>query len=127
AGATAAVEKKRRDHRTFGPTVTKGVSLRWVAVTDTAFVDPGYYDDAGTAEAVAYWGVSGLGKGWQFGVTASAGGGVMYTNEGPGVTTDQRYDAQGYFRGEVVATARRTFDRNWSVAFRGYAGAAVAD
>ncbi len=126
AGATVILEKKRRDHRTFGPTVTKGIALRWVATTDTAFLDPGYYQNAGTGEVTVYGGVSNRSGPWQLGVNASLGGGIMYDNEGPGITTNDRYDAQGYFRGFLVATARRAFDKT-SVALRGYAGAALAN
>jgi len=126
AGATVILEKKRREHRTFGPTVTQGISLRWVTTTDTAFLDPGYYQNAGTGEAALYGGVTTRSGAWQLGVNASVAGGVMYGNEGPGIATDDRYDAQGYFRGFLVATARRAFDET-SVAFRGYAGAALAN
>ncbi len=126
AGATVTIEKQRRDHRTFGPTVTKGLSLRWVTTTDMAFLDPGYYQDAGTAEATLYGGLSNRSGAWQLGVNASVGGGVMYDNEGPGLSTDSRYDSQGYVRGFLVATARRPLDKKTTVAFRGSAGAALA-
>ncbi|MEZ4411561.1 MAG: M1 family metallopeptidase [Gemmatimonadales bacterium] len=126
AGATVILEKKRRAHRTFGPTVTRGLSLRWVSTTDTAFLDPGYYQNAGTGEATVYGGVSTRSGDWQLSVNGSLGGGVMYDNEGPGITTDDRYDTQGYFRGFLVATAKRAFDKT-SLALRGYAGAALAN
>jgi len=127
AGATVILEKKRRDHRTFGPTVTQGLALRWVTTTDTTFLDPGYYQNAGTAEATVYGGVTNKSGAWQLGVNASAGGGVMYDNEGPGLTTDDRYDTQGYFRGFLVATARRPLGKVTTVAFRGFAGASLAN
>ena len=127
AGATVAVEKKRRAHFNSGPTVTRGVSLRWVTTTDTAFLDPGYYDDAGTAEATIYGGVGNRSGAWTLGVNASLGGGVMYGNEGPGLSTENRYDAQGYFSGFMVATARRSLGTVTTVAFRGFAGAALAE
>lgn len=127
AGATVVLEKKRREHRTFGPTVTQGVSLRWVATTDTAYLDPGYYQNAGTIEGTVYGGVSNRSGAWQLGVDASVGGGAMYDNEGPGISTDQRYDMQGYFRGSLVATARRNLGKKMSLAVRGFAGAALAD
>ena len=127
AGATVTLEHQRRAHRSFGPTVTKGLSLRWVATTDTAFLDPGYYQNAGTGEASIYGGVSNRSGAWQWSAHATLGGGVMYDHEGPGVTTDQRYDTQGYFRGAFVATARRPLGKAMSVALRGYAGAALAD
>jgi hypothetical protein len=126
AGATVILEKERRNHRTFGPTVTKGLALRWVVTTDTTFLDPGYYENAGTGEASFYAGVSDRAGAWQLGVTATAGGGVMYDNQGPGVSTIDRYDTQGYFRGSLVATARRSLGKQTAVAFRGYAGAALA-
>ncbi len=127
AGATIALEKKRRAHRTFGPTVTSGLSLRWVSVTDTVFLDPGYYDDAGTAEAAVHGGISNRSGGWQWTADATLGGGVMYDHEGPGISTKDRYDTQGYLRGAFVATARRPLGRAMSIALRGYAGAALAD
>lgn len=127
SGATVTLEKKRRDHRTFGPTVTKGLTLRWVDVFDTAFVDPGFYDDAGTVEGSLYGAISGRSGAWQLGLGATAGVGVMYGYAGAGTITSSSYDAQGYFRGALTATARRTLGAKWGVAFRGYAGAALAD
>jgi len=127
AGATVTLEKKRRDHRTFGPTVTKGVTLRWVDVTDTAFVDPGFYDDAGTLEGNFYGSITNRSGAWQLGLGAMLGAGVMYGYAGAGTVTNSSYDAQGYFRGALTATARRSLGVKWAVAFRGYAGAALAE
>ncbi len=126
AGATVILEKKRRDHFTFGPTVTQGLSLRWVTTTNMAFLDPGYYQDAGTVEATLYGGVSNRSGAWQLGTNGSLGGGVMYDNQGPGVSTQDRYDTQGYLRASLVGTARRPLGKKMAVAFRGYAGIALA-
>lgn len=73
-----------------------------------------------------YGGIATRSGSWQLAVNGSVGGGVMYDNEGPGITTDDRYDTQGYFRGFLVATAKRAFDKT-SLALRGYAGAALAN
>ena len=127
AGATVAIEKKRREHRTFGPTVTRGLSLQWVAVTDTRFLDPGLYQDAGTVEGVVYGGVTNKSGTWQLGLNAAAGGGVMYGNQGAGTSTANRYDAQGYLRGSLVGTARHPLGKQMTVAFRGFAGLALAN
>jgi hypothetical protein len=127
AGATIAFEKKRRAHFNSGPTVTNGLSLRWVTTTDMEFLDPGYYQDAGTAEATVYGGVSNRAGAWNLGVNTSVGGGVMYDNEGPGISTDNRYDAQGYLRWSVVGTARRPLGKAMNLSLRGFAGMALAD
>ncbi|MCP6756058.1 hypothetical protein NL533_31015, partial [Klebsiella pneumoniae] len=82
AGATIAFEKKRRAHMTSGPTVTQGLSLRWVTTTDMEFLDPGFYQNAGTIEATSYGGVSNRSGSWQLGATSSLSGGVVYDNEG---------------------------------------------
>jgi hypothetical protein len=126
AGATVILEKKRRDHFTFGPTVTQGLSLRWVTTTNMAFLDPGYYQDAGTVEATLYGGVSNRSGAWQLGTNGSLGGGVTYDNQGPGVSTQDRYDTQGYLRASLAGTARRPLGKKMAVAFRGYAGIALA-
>jgi hypothetical protein len=126
SGATIAVNTTRRPHRTFGPTVTSGVSLRWVTTTAMRFLDPGFYQDAGTVEATATGGIADRAGAWQVGLNSALGGGVMYGNEGPGVTTNSRYDAQGFFRGSLVATARRPLGPRMTVAVRAFAGLALA-
>ena len=50
------------------------------------------------------------------------GGGFAYSNEGPGVSTDNRYDAALYFRGTAEATARRALGKKFGLSFRGFAG-----
>ncbi len=127
AGATIAFEKKRRAHMTSGPTVTQGLSLRWVTTTDMEFLDPGFYQDAGTIEATSYSGVSNRAGSWQLGATSSLSGGVVYDNEGPGVTTENRYDTQAYLRWSVTGTARRPLGKKMNLAVRGFAGMALAE
>ena len=57
-GAAASLEWSRRAHLTFGPTRSHRVSLRWVAIDDTRYLDPGYYDDVGIVELQLASGIS---------------------------------------------------------------------
>ena len=128
AGATIAFEKKRRAHMTSGPTVTQGLSFRWVTTTEMAFLDPGFYQDAGTIEATIYGGASNRSRELAARPRLRRSrGGVVYDNEGPGVSTENRYDTQGYLRWSVVGTARRPLGKKMNLAFRGFAGMALAD
>ena len=48
-------ERSARNHLGFGPRTTQGVSLRWVSTTDDlGYLDPGFYEDAGTVEGQLY-------------------------------------------------------------------------
>ncbi|HET8649520.1 MAG TPA: M1 family metallopeptidase [Gemmatimonadales bacterium] len=122
AGVWAALEKRHREHLSFGPETITGLSLGWTAVTNTDYIDPGYWDDAGTIEFQFYRGIADRLGPWSVTARGSVGGGMMYATPGPGLTTENRYDAQAYFRGTLEATARRSLGAGFALAARGFAG-----
>ena len=126
-GATALATKRHREHQGFGPTYTTGASVGWVATSETAFLDPGYYERAGTVEGMLLGGVDVRRGSWTLGLKTALGGGVTYDQPGPGIQTEDRYDIQPYVRGTLTATARRPLGRKFALAFRGYAGLATAE
>ena len=125
-GATVQATQRHQEHQGFGPTYTTGVSVGWVATSETAFLDPGYYEDAGTVEGMLLGGVEGRGGRWSLGLRTALGGGAAYDQRGPGLEAADRYDVQPYVRGTVTATARRPLGQKTALAFRGYAGLATA-
>jgi len=52
---------------------------------------------------------------------------VEYRNRGVGTATDDRYDAQAYFRGSFLATADRAVDQRSRLSLRLFGGAVEAD
>jgi hypothetical protein len=127
AGAQVAAEYQPKGHLGFGPTTAIGGSLQWVATENMRYLDPAQYEDGGTVETelhgrwADHWGA------WDLGGKLSLAGGVEYRNDGPGVTTMRRYDAQGYFRGSLEVTAKRTVAKVWRLGLRGFGGVLEAD
>ncbi|MBA2627981.1 MAG: M1 family metallopeptidase [Gemmatimonadales bacterium] len=125
-GARLAVDRTSWDHLGFGPTRTHGASITWVSTERFIYLDPGAWDNAGTLEGEVHRGITGRSGSWQLTGRTSLGGGLSYANPGPGVTTDRRYDVQGYFRGTFEAIARRQLSRKLNFGVRLYGGAALA-
>ncbi len=124
-GVFASVEKASRNHLGFGPTSAMGASLRWLATSDTAYLNPTFYENAGIVEGQVF-SRSAVRKGpWSLAGRISLGGGVEYLNNGPGQTLKHRYDVQPYFRGTFDATARRGVGRGFTIAGRVFGGAAI--
>jgi hypothetical protein len=121
-GALAAFEHQELGHLTYGPTTFWGASVQWLSVYDMRYLDDRLYQDAGTVEGQLYLRSQERKGNWTLGGKLSVGGGYMYSQQGPGVTTDNRYDTGLYFRGTAEATARRPLGKRFGLSFRGYAG-----
>ena len=66
-GGLLGWEWSRRDHLTYGPTRSAGVSLRMVDIDNTAFLDPQQYIDVGIVELMTDWGIRNRSGKWQLG------------------------------------------------------------
>jgi hypothetical protein len=120
-GITARMDWTRREHLTFGPTWSRGISLQWVALDDLRYLDRGFYDDVSTVELQVSGGVTTQSGKWQVAFQSSTGGGLAYNREGLGETGRPELDPF-YFRGFVEGTARRTLSRLVAFAARGFLG-----
>jgi len=122
AGLTASVEKEKLSHRGFGPQTFFGAGARWLVTTDTGYLDEALWDGGGTVEGTAWirsrnrWGR------WNVAGRLSVGGGIEYRNRGPGVATEDSYDAQPYFRAGGEFTGKRTLGRSGGLAVRLFGG-----
>ncbi len=122
SGLAASLERQERGHQSFGPDTRVGASVRWLVTHDTDYLDPALWDGGGTVEG-QIWIRSREKRGaWTVAGRLGLGGGVEYRNRGSGVSTDDRYDAQGYFRFTAEATARRPVGKKGGVAIRAFGG-----
>jgi hypothetical protein len=121
-GAAVSVERERKGHLGFGARTSAGLSARWVATSDTEYLDPALYQNGGTveltgsirsAERRGKWSVTGAGS-----LTV----GAEYRNRGGGFDTEDRYDAQGYLRATVDATAGTSLGRRGGLRLRVFGG-----
>jgi hypothetical protein len=96
-----------------------GVSVRWVSVTDPAWVDPGFYDDAGTAEVGLVGRLHWKGARPVL-IEARVAGGVAYPNAGATV------ERTAYGRITALASARHPVGSAVTLGLRGYIGATLS-
>jgi hypothetical protein len=89
-----------------------GVGLQWLTVTDPAYVDPAFYDDAGTVELTFTGRLRTL--------TASLAAGYAYSNAGATVA------GGAYSRLMVSGTVRRPLGPRVTARTRFYAGVALS-
>ncbi len=122
-GGLLGWEWSRRDHLTFGPTRSAGVSLRLVDIDNTAFLDPQQYIDVGIVELMTDWGIRNRVGQWQLGWKLSLGGGLVFNRDG--LAAVQPDLDQFYFRGELEGTARREIAKKLTFAGRLYGGVAT--
>jgi hypothetical protein len=122
-GAAATLERSRREHLTFGPTWTRSVTLQWVQPDDVRYLDPGYYDDAGTVELRLAGGVATQAGKWGLELRSSAGGGLAYQRDG--LAASGRADLDPFYaRLTLEGTARRPLGKRLGLGARVYAGVA---
>ncbi len=122
SGLAASIERQKRGHASFGPETRFGTSVRWLVTHDTDYLDPALWDAGGTVEG-ELWIRSRERRGaWTVAGRLGLGGGVEYRNRGAGVSTDDRYDTQGFFRVTAEATARRPVGKHGGVAIRAFGG-----
>jgi hypothetical protein len=121
-GAAVGFERRHRGHLGFGSTTSWGAGLRWVATSDTDYLDPGLYDNAGTVEGNWFVRTRDRRGAWTVTGQGSAGAGVEYRNRGSGLNSTDRYDVQGYLRLTGEITARRPVASRSTVAVRLFGG-----
>ncbi len=122
-GATATIERSRREHLTFGPTWTRSVTLQWVQPDDFRYLDRGYYDDAGTVELRVTRGVATRAGRWELDLRSSVGGGLAYNRNG--LAASGRSDLDPFYaRITLEGTARRSLGARLGLGARVYAGLA---
>lgn len=120
-GARLELERTWRDHLTFGPTWSRGISLEWVHPDDFSYLDPGYYEDVGTVELAVTSGVSLKSGAWQLAARSSMGGGVAYNRDG--LAASGRTDLDPfYFHGTLEGTAKRPLGKRFGFGARFFAG-----
>jgi hypothetical protein len=120
-GARATIDGSRREHLTFGPVYRSGVSLTWVGIDDTRYLDPGLYDDVGTVEVQTFGGVSTQTGKWELSVQSSVGGGLIYNRDGLAATGRPELNPF-YFRATVDGVARRALGDTRTLAARLFGG-----
>jgi Peptidase family M1 domain len=120
-GLTAALDWRRREHQTFGPTWSRGIKLQWVAPDDFRYLDPGLYEDAGTVELSVSSGVLTRSGDWELSLRTSTGGGLAYNRQGLDATGRPDLDPF-YFRGHVEGIARRPLRSKLKLAARLFLG-----
>ena len=96
-----------------------GIRLQWLTVTDTAYLDRRFYDDAGTAEVVLTGRLASHGR-WPLGLDATVGAGYAYPNTGATI------GGGAYGRFTLAATLRRSLGKALTLGARVFAGAAVS-
>jgi hypothetical protein len=125
-GLRASVDWRRREHLTFGPNWSGGLSLTWVAVDDPRYLDPGFYDDVGTVELQLASSITTQRGNWQLGLRSAVAGGLVYNRDG--LTASGRPELNPfYYRYSVEATARRPLGTKRGLAARAFIGIAEGD
>jgi hypothetical protein len=93
-----------------------GLGVRWLSVTDDAYLDPGFYDDAGTVELALGGTISRNSTTWPLTLEAEIAGGYGYPN------ADTEADAGAYGRVTLSAAVRRLIGKTVTIGARAYAG-----
>lgn len=96
-----------------------GIGLQWLSVTDTAYLDRRFYDDAGTAEVALTGRLATHGR-WPLGLEATLGAGYAYPGGGAAIA------GGAYGRFTAAATVRRRLGKALALGARVFAGAAVS-
>ena len=125
-GATAALERTRRGHLSFGPEWTDGLALQWVQPDDFRYLDRAYYDDAGTVELRLSSAVATRAGSWELGLGGTLGGGLAYNHAG--LAASGRPDLDPFYaRVTLEGSARRELGHRLGLGARLYAGVAGGD
>ena len=132
-GARLAIEQTRRDHLSFGPARTIGASLTWLQPDDFRYLEPGYYDDAGTVELALSTGVRDQKNGWTLASRVMVAGGLAYSKDGLQAATGRPELDPFYGRGTLEASARRALGRPrpgqvlpWRIGIRFFGGVSTS-
>lgn len=122
-GAAAVVEWRHQAHLGRGALWTHELTGQWVHPHEPRFLDPGYYDEAGTVEVALANGVRGRSGPWSLGLRSSVGGGLVYDRDGLASLGRPDVD-QFYARITLEGTARRSVAAGLDLGARLFAGAA---
>ena len=125
-GARLGWERTAVSHLGWGPVHTQGVWLSWMQVGDDRYLDPGYYDDAGTVELALSRGIRDRIDDWQLSANATVAGGLAYNRNGLQAATGRSDLDEFYGRFLLDARASRTLGSSWRVAGRFFAGASTS-
>ena len=120
-GARATIDWSRRQHLTFGPVWRSGVSLTWVGIDDTRYLDPGLYDDVGTVEVQSFGGVTLQTGKWDLSLQSSMAGGLIYNRDGLAATGRPELNPF-YFRATLAGVAHRPLGDTRTLGARLFAG-----
>jgi hypothetical protein len=125
-GARLGWEQTRREHLGWGPVRTDGMWLSWMQVGDDRYLDPGYYDDAGTVELALSRSIRDQLNGWRLSGKVTVAGGLAYNSDGLAAATGRSDLDEFYGRFLLDARAGRTLATKWGVAGRFYAGVSTS-
>ncbi|MEO8139807.1 MAG: M1 family metallopeptidase, partial [Gemmatimonadota bacterium] len=125
-GGRLAVERTRRDHLSFGPTTTFGLGLTWLQPDDFRYLDPGYYDNAGTVELAITGSTKDRRGAWTLGTRTSLAGGIAYNRLGLNFATARTELDPFYGRFTLETTAHRDLGTRWGVGLRFYGGVSTS-
>lgn len=121
-GGRLGVEHSTQYHLGWGPVRTVSATLSWMQPDDFRYLDPGYYEDAGSVELELGAGVTDRRGAWSLGARGSAAGGLAYNRRGLS-TALGRVGAPGqYGRFTFEATAKRALGTGWNFGTRLYGG-----
>jgi hypothetical protein len=124
-GARALVEWSRRAHLSFGPVRSAGAQLQWVRTDDPRYLDPGFYESAGTVELGLTSGIRDQSGNWLLQLRTGLDGGLVYGRPaGPALEADNA-GTELYGRVSIEGTARRELGKALRVALRGFGAATI--
>jgi peptidase M1-like protein len=121
-GGRIAVERSSQYHLGWGPVRTRWASLTWLHPDDMHYLDPGYYEDAGTVELEFGSGVTDRRGQWALALKGSSTQGIAYNRDGLSAALGRSRVPQVYGRFLVEATARRPLGRQWGFGARFFGG-----
>jgi hypothetical protein len=125
-GGRIAIEQRFTPHTFWGPTSSVGASITWMQPDDFRYLDPGYYEDAGTVELGLSAAISDRPGAWSLGLKTTAAGGIAYNNDGLSAALG-RDQSPFYGRFTLAATARRNLGTKATFATRFYGGITVSE
>jgi hypothetical protein len=120
--ASVAVEVARRLTAPLVDSTVRslGVAIHWMTVTDTAYLEPRAYDNAGTAEIVLSARSRNVRDRSSFGVEGSVAGGYAYAHDGAALANGL------YARFELSTTTKRNVSNRVVFGARIFAGAVLS-
>jgi peptidase M1-like protein len=125
-GVAFSVDRALREHLGFGADPHVGFDALWATTTNLGYVDRRLWEDAGTVEAgpwVSTTARRGPGGAALVRARLAARGGLVYSNPGPGYTSQSRYDVEGFGRFTGEASVRAPLPLGTRLGVRVFGGA----